>query len=107
MDKIVVFSRTLKKAESKNTTIVNGPLKEEILKLKQEPGNGNILIGGVDLPSQLMGLGLIDEFHFVIHPTIVGEGRRIAEGMTLMLKPKLINTTTIPGGFVDLHYLNV
>jgi dihydrofolate reductase len=70
----VVFSRSLERAE-RNTRIVRTNLQEELLKLKQEQGK-NILMGGVDLPSQLIELGLVDEYHFVIQPAVIGEGRR-------------------------------
>ena len=60
--KIIVFSKTLDKAEGKNTEIVRTNLKDEILKLKQEQGK-SILAGGVDIPSQLIQLGLVDEYY--------------------------------------------
>ena len=71
VDKIVVFSRTLQRVEGDKTRIVRSNLREEILKLKQEPG-GNILTGGVDIPSQLIELGLVDEYYFVIQPILNG-----------------------------------
>src|SRR5713226_5013855 len=61
----IVFSRSLASAEDKNTRIVRSNLRDEILKLKQEPGK-NILVGGVDIPSQLIELGLVDEYRFVV-----------------------------------------
>src|ERR1700728_3972727 len=76
--KKVVFSRSLDSAEDKNTRIVRTNLNDEILKLKQEPGK-DILVGGVDIPSQLIELGLVDEYHFVVHPIVVGKGRRLFE----------------------------
>ena len=48
----IVFSRSLDRAEDKNTRIVRTNLRDEILKLKQEQGK-NISVGGVDIPSQL------------------------------------------------------
>src|SRR6202008_4734853 len=71
----IVFSRSLDSAEDRNTRIVRGNLHDEILKLKQERGK-NILVGGVDIPSQLMELGLIDEYRFVVGQTLAGAGRR-------------------------------
>src|SRR6202051_1667016 len=62
--KKIVFSRSLASAEDENTRIVRTNLRDEILKLKQELGR-NILVGGVDIPSQLIELGLVDEYHFV------------------------------------------
>jgi dihydrofolate reductase len=75
VSKIVVFSRTLDKAESPKTRIVRGNLEAEILKLKQQPGK-DILLGGLDLPSQLMQTGLIDEYRFVVQPILTGEGAK-------------------------------
>src|SRR5271165_4775915 len=57
----VVFSRSLDSAEVKNTRIVRTNLRDEILKLKQEQGK-DILVGGVDIPTQLIELGLVDEY---------------------------------------------
>ena len=62
----IVFSRSLESAEDKNTKIVRTNLQDEIVRLKHEQGK-NILVGGVDIPSQLIELGLIDEYRFVVH----------------------------------------
>src|ERR1700756_3048524 len=84
----VVFSRSLDSAEDKNTRIVRTNLRDEILKLKQEQGK-NILVGGVDIPSQLIELGLVDEYRFVVGPIFAGEGRRLLEGVSLPEKLRL------------------
>jgi len=101
--KIVVFSRSLKKAEQKNTRIVCGILQEEILKLKQEEGN-DIATGGVDIPSQLIQLGLIDEYHFVIQPKLVGAGRRLLEDVIVQENLKLTETMDLGPAGVALRY---
>jgi dihydrofolate reductase len=102
----IVFSRSLDSAEDGNTRIVRANLRDEILKLKQEPGK-NILVGGVDVPSQLMELGLIDEYRFVVMPIIAGEGRRLFEGVSLQekLQLKLAESKTFKSGCVALRYL--
>ena len=104
--KKIVFSRSLASAEDENTRIVRTNLRDEILKLKQEQGR-NILVGGVDVPSQLMELGLIDEYRFVVMPTIVGEGRRLMEGVSLpeKMQLKLIESKLFKSGCVALRYL--
>src|SRR5579863_9765751 len=78
----VVFSKSLERVDDKKSRIVRADLHDEILRLKQEKG-GNILVGGVDLPSQLIALDLIDEFLFVVHPVIAGGGRRLMDGVRL------------------------
>ncbi len=104
--KKVVFSRSLASAEDENTRIARTNLHDEILKLKQEPGK-NILAGGVDIPSQLIELGLVDEYRFVIHPIVAGEGRRLLEGVSLResLQLKLVDSKVFKSGRVALRYL--
>ena len=101
----VVFSRSLDSAADKNTKIVRGNLRDEILKLKQEQGK-DILVGGVDIPSQLIELGLVDEYRFVVGPILAGEGRRLLEGVSLpqKLQLKLVESKTFQSGCVALHY---
>jgi dihydrofolate reductase len=104
--KKIVFSRSLASAEEGNTRIARTNLRDEILKLKQEPGQ-NILVGGVDVPSQLMKLGLIDEYRIVVAPIVVGEGRRLFEGVSLpeKLRLKLVESKIFKSGSVALRYL--
>jgi dihydrofolate reductase len=102
----IVFSQSLGSAGDKNTRIVRTNLRDEILKLKQEQGK-NILVGGVDVPSQLMELGLIDEYRFVVGPILAGEGRRLLEGVSLpeRLQLKLVESKIFKSGCVALRYL--
>jgi len=104
--KIIVFSQSLDNPTEEKTRIVHTGLQDEILKLKQEPGK-NILTGGVTIPSQLAELGLIDEYHFVVHPIVIGEGRRLFEGINLQekLQLKLVESTVFNSGVVVLRYL--
>jgi dihydrofolate reductase len=101
--KIVVFSRSLVSTEEQNAIVVRGDVRDEILKLKQQEGK-NILTGGVDIPSQLIELGLVDEFYFVIQPLVVGEGRRLLERVTLQQKLQLIESKVFKSGCVALRY---
>ena len=104
--KIIVFSQSLENAVSEKTRIVRGNLQEEILKLKQEQGK-NILTGGVNIPLQLMELDLIDEYRFVVHPIVLGQGRKLFEGINLQekLQLKLVESTVFKSGCIALRYL--
>ena len=106
VEKIVVFSKSLDSPEDKKTRIVRTGLHDEVVKLKQEPGK-NIFTGGVNLASQLAELGLIDEYHIVVHPIVVGEGRRMFEGINLQekLRLKLVESTVFKSGAVVLRYV--
>jgi dihydrofolate reductase len=75
--------------------------------LKQEQGK-NILVGGVDIPSQLIELGLVDEYRFVVHPILAGEGRRLLEGVSLRekLQLRLVESHIFKkSGCIALRYL--
>jgi|SRR5579872_1245670 len=106
----VVFSRSLDssdvKKDDKNARIVRTDLRDEIVRLKQEQGK-NILVGGVDIPSQLIGLGLVDEYRFVVQPIVAGEGRRLCEGVSLPEKQqlKLVESKLFKSGCIALRYL--
>ena len=102
----IVFSRSLAGVEDRNTRIVRANPRDEILKLKQEQGKP-ILVGGIDIPSQLIQAGLVDEYRFVVGPIIAGEGRRLLEGVSLprKLQLKLVESKTFKSGCVALRYL--
>ena len=102
----IVFSRSLKGAEDRNTRIVRANLRDEILKLKQEQGK-DILTGGVSIPSQLIELGLVDEYRFVVSPIVAGEGRRLLEGVSLpeRLQLRLVESKIFKSGCAALRYL--
>jgi len=102
----IVVSRSLDSAQDRNTRIVRGDPGDEIRKLKQEQGK-NILLGGVSVPSQLIELGLVDEYRFVVGPIIAGEGRRLLEGVSLpeRLQLKLVESKFFKSGCVALHYV--
>jgi dihydrofolate reductase len=102
----VVFSRSIDSVDDKNARVVRTGLKEGILRLKQEAGK-DILAGGVDVPSQLIEMGLVDEYRFVVHPVVAGKGRRLMEGVSLpeRLQLKLIESKVFRSGSVALRYL--
>ncbi|MCW5877278.1 MAG: dihydrofolate reductase family protein [Anaerolineales bacterium] len=98
----IVFSKTLERAEWVNATLRREGLREEVLKWKEQPGKV-VSIGGLDLGSQVARWGLIDEYRFVVHPVIAGQGPRLFEdgGVHAL---KLVETRTFRSGIVALHY---
>lgn len=101
----VVCSRSLDNFEGA-TRVIRANLAAEILQLKQASGK-NISIGGVSLPSELIALGLVDEYYFLVHPILVGQGRRLLDGAGLpgQLNLKLADSRTLASGCIALHYL--
>lgn len=106
IENVIVFSRTLTIPEGQKGTIATNNLSDEIKKLKQQPGK-NIFTGGVNLPRQMAELGLIDEFHFVVHPVMAGSGTRLFDGVNLpqLLKLKLVESAVFKSGIVALKYV--
>lgn len=104
--KVAVVSKTLPPPEAANVTVIRSDLESEILRLKKEPGK-SISTGGVALPSALLDLGLIDEFHIVVHPVFAGKGRRLFERASLkdQMKLKLVDSRVFKSGTVAHHYL--
>jgi dihydrofolate reductase len=102
----IAFTRSLDSAEDRNTRIMRTNLRDEILKLKQGQGK-DILAGGVSIPSQLIELGLVDQYRFVVSPIVAGEGRRLIEGVSLRerLQLKLAESKIFKSGCVELRYL--
>ena len=104
VDKIV-FSSSLDRVGDAKTRLVRTDAGEEIRKLKGETGK-DIVIGGVALASYLIGLGLVDEYIFVVHAVIAGEGRRLMEGVGLpdKLQLTLLESKNVGAGCVALRY---
>ncbi|HAP37115.1 MAG TPA: dihydrofolate reductase [Bacteroidetes bacterium] len=101
----IVFSTTLKSVEWNNTTLLRSNLQEEIMKLKQQPGK-NISIGSLSIAAFLMQLGLIDEYHIVVHPVIAGKGPRLFESRGKYTL-ELIDSKRFRSGAIALHYKTI
>jgi dihydrofolate reductase len=97
-----VVSSTLPRVDW-NAELVRGNLREAVLRLKQESGQG-ILVGGVTLPLALAELGLIDEYELVVHPRIVGHGPTLFAGLSKMIDLKLVSRRERRSGAVAMRY---
>ena len=69
----VVFSRTLTEVQG-SARLASGSLAEEVERLRSEPGEGEIAIGGAVLAAEAAALDLIDEYRPTVHPVLVGGG---------------------------------
>lgn len=98
-----VFSNTLTKVKE-GAVIVTGDTKEEVEKIKQEPGKDIWLFGGASLTSSLMNLGLVDEIWLSIHPILLGSGKPLFTGITDRIPLQLLESKTYETGLVSLKY---
>ena len=69
----VVFSTTLSSVQG-HARLASGDVAQEIERLRSEPGEGDIAIGGATLAAQAAAAGLIDEYRAIVHPVLVGGG---------------------------------
>ena len=99
----LVFSKTLKQVQG-NARLVKGDIAAEITKLKQQPGK-DLEIGGPNLASTVMQLGLIDEFRLVVHPVVLGSGTRFFPALADKIDLRLVETRAFGSGVVYLRYL--
>ncbi|EFH80989.1 dihydrofolate reductase family protein [Ktedonobacter racemifer] len=103
MAKYVVSSEPLN-IPWENTTRLQGNLLEEVSRLKQEPGQDIRIAGSATLVHSLMPSGLIDEYRFLVHPILMGNGKRFFKEGKGASRLQLIHTETLSKGVVLLCY---
>jgi dihydrofolate reductase len=99
----VVFSTTLSAVEG-NARLASGGLAEEIERLRAEPGEDEIAIGGATLAAEAAGLGLIDEYRAMVYPVLVGGGVPFFPQRERRVDLELVETRTFGSRVVYLRY---
>jgi dihydrofolate reductase len=99
----LVFSNTLNEVTWENSKLFRGGLENEIRRIKQGSGKDMVIFGSGTIVQQLTREKLIDEYLFVITPTILGAGKPLFNyGEKLDLK--LLKEKTFESGNTLLHY---
>ncbi len=99
-----VVSTTLQDLTWNNSNLIKENIVAEITALKQQPGQ-DILVGGSgQLVQTLMQHNLVDEYKLMIHPVVLGGGRRLFENGLDMKVLKLLDVKTFSSGVVVLSY---
>ncbi|MDQ0842515.1 dihydrofolate reductase family protein [Streptomyces sp. V1I6] len=99
----VVFSRTLSEVRG-NARLASGGLAEEIERLRAEPGEGDIAIGGATLAAEAAASGLIDEYRAMVYPVLVGGGTPFFPRRERRVDLELVETRTFGSGVVYLRH---
>ena len=99
----VVFSTTLSSVEG-HARLASGTVAEEIERLRAEPGDGDIAIGGASLAAQAAELDLIDEYRVVVYPVLVGGGTPYFPRTERRVDLELVETRTFASGVVYLRH---
>jgi dihydrofolate reductase len=100
----VVFSRTLRQVNWKNTRLVKGDASEEVSKLKAQPGSDIVIYGSGELVSALAAKGLIDDYRIFVAPIILGGGIPLFRDIGARIPLKLLEARRFDSGMVVLRY---
>lgn len=100
----LVFSRTRQEVTWTNSRLLGEFDPREVEALKQEPGKDIMIFGSGSIVSQLTEHGLIDEYQFIVGPTLLGSGRPLVSGVPETTRLELLEATAYPSGNVRLRY---
>ena len=98
----IVYSRTLDSVDWKHTELKREIDKDDLLNLKEQPGK-NMLVGSPSMIIALANMGLVDEYQFSVHPTVLGSGLPLFRNVAGRIDLKLISTKTFGCGAVTLY----
>jgi dihydrofolate reductase len=101
----IVFSKTLEHVQG-NARLVRGNIAAEITKLKAQSGK-NMAVGGADLASAFIQLGLIDEYQLFVHSVVLGSGTPFFPVLVNSINLRLVETRTFSSGVVYFRYQSV
>jgi dihydrofolate reductase len=100
-----VASTTLEEPLSwMNSTLLQGDAAEAVTKLKKEPGNDLVILGSGELVQSLMRRNVVDEYVLLIHPLVLGSGRRLFTDGGAFAALRLVNSQTTTNGVVIATY---
>jgi dihydrofolate reductase len=87
-----------------NSTIISGNVAEEIARLKRQPGKDITILGSGTLVRSLLRDGLLDELTLMVHPVVLGSGKRLFEDRSDARALMLASSRTLSTGVVSLAY---
>lgn len=100
----IVFTKTLTHSNWTNTKLAKGEISEEINQVKKQSGKNIIVYGGCGFVSSLIEEGLIDEYHLLVCPVVLGNGLPIFTNLKTELDLRLVTSKSFEGGIMLLQY---
>jgi dihydrofolate reductase len=104
VQKYVVSTTLEEPLEWQNSTLIRGDVAEEISELKRQPGKEIVISGSGALVRSLLQDGLLDELRLMVHPIVVGSGKRLFEEGEERTALELVDCKTFATGVVYLIY---
>ena len=102
--KFVVSTTLQEPLEWQNSTLIKGNVAEEITKLKQQPGKDIGIVGSATLVRSLLREDLLDQLTLMVHPIVVGRGKRLFEIGGDQKALELVDSKTFSTGVLYLTY---
>ena len=100
----LVVSKTLEEAGWNNSTLIGENALEYIAELKRQPGKDITIIGSAALVRSLLEAGLLDELRLMVHPLVLGGGKRLFEDGEEQETLELVSSEAFGTGVVSLAY---
>ncbi len=100
----VVVSNTLGEVDWQPTTVIRGDVVSQIRDLKEQPGKNIGMTGSPTLIRSLVKEGLLDELSLMVHPLVLGSGKRLFDDVAEQVPLTLVNSQTFKTGVVNLTY---
>jgi dihydrofolate reductase len=100
----VVVSNTLKDPEWTPVTVISGDVNGQLKALKEQPGGDISITGSPTLVRTLLRDGLLDELRLLVHPIVVGKGKRLFDGAEEQTGLALLSTKEIANGVMYQVY---
>jgi dihydrofolate reductase len=99
-----VVSSTIEDPAWEPTTVLRGPLEDEIAALKAAPGADIVVTGSLTLVPALIALGVVDEYRLFVYPVVLGRGTRLFADATGVPSLQLVESRAFASGVVLLRY---
>ena len=100
----LVASTTLDTVEWQNSTLIEGDVVEALTRIKQEPGRDISITGSPTLVRSLLKDGVLDELRLLVHPIVVGRGKRLFSDTDAPIPLRLVDAKTFSTGVMALTY---
>jgi dihydrofolate reductase len=99
-----VVSTTMTDPQWGNSTVLRGPLEEDVRALRERPGGDVVTTGSITVVHELVRLGLVDEYRLFTYPLVVGRGRRLFPDGTRLPRLELLECRAFASGVVLQRY---
>jgi len=87
-----------------NSTLLKGDVAEAVVRLREEPGKDIVVLGSGDLLQSLIRHGLVDEYMLLVHPLVLGSGRRLFPDGGSFARLRLVDSVTTTTGVIIATY---